>query len=906
MCRKLNLFILVLCVVVGVSSVASAQIITAVAQRNPDAPEPPEIAEPLVEEAEAFVDRTHQYEQIPASLIGLQYVKTANDNKGAGNYELDVTISQLATVYLFLDNRMGGAGGGELTNPNLVAAGMTWVTTLGFTDTGDNIAFDESADGDIDQWSSVFSAVFPAGTITFLQQDDGGGRNMYGVAAAPPPMTARNPNPEDGSTIDGLPYPPDYIYVVLTFDAGFDAQSHEVFFSDDEAKVTNRDPCVSLGAAPDPMNPTEYYAGVPLPAWTPYNDSLVRGTWYYWCADETDSNGVPWEGPTWSFYVALDEASSPRPADGGRFVSLTPILRWAAGAISGVSPHTHQIYLGTSRVDVNNAVEGGPLHRAGNAWDDLDWEPNSEGGLTLTYDTDYYWRVDEKHGTFGPVVLKGPVWTFKTIPLIPITDPNLIGSWKLDEGEGDLALDWSGHGNHGTLSGNPPWVSGMIGNALEFNGSNQYVGIMGFDGPNDINEVTYCMWVKADVVTGNHKMWFTNESSGYGRVRCRVINGNWALQHGQGVSGNNVQVTSPAIAGVWTHFAGVRVNNNRLELFIDGESMATVPFLVPGRQANPSSIGGEWRGGTDLRHMFDGIIDDVRVYDYALTASEIIRAAAPLEAWAPSPVDGPDVKPEDFSLLSWRKGAYADKHTVYFGPSISDVNGSATAVSVKQNEPNYDPGPLAYDTYYYWRIDEVNEVGPTTGVWTGNIWSFYLMRPNRGVVGRYYHWIDPTVVAGGDPGPDDPFQTFVLERIDPDIDFEWGNGTPDPLVNVDDFSVQWVGEVEAEFTETYTFTVRTDDGARLWVNDQLLVDSWINQGPTRYSGTIDLVAGDAYPLVVEWYERGGGAVVQLFWESPSLPEEIVPQRLLSLALRATNPRPRHRQEISAEEVTLLS
>ncbi|MHC4676577.1 MAG: LamG domain-containing protein, partial [Planctomycetota bacterium] len=773
MCKRFILFILVFGVIAGLSSVASAQIITAVAQRNPDgdAPEPPEIAEPLVEEAEAFVDRVHQYEQIPLYLIGLQYVKTANDNKDQPGYELDVTISQLATVYLFLDNRLGGAGGGELTNPNLVAAGMTWVTDLGFTDTDDNIAFDEGADGDIDQWSSVFSGVFPAGTITFLDQDDGGGRNMYGVAAAPPPMTASNPTPPDGSTIDGFLYL-DNIYVALNFDAGYDAQAHEVFFSEFESLVTALDPSVSLGEAPDPLKPTEFFAGVPLPEWTPYTDSLVRGTTYYWRAVEYDSNGVDWPGPVWSFYVALTEASNPNPPDNMINVPYTPTLSWGAGVTEGyLAPHGHDVYFGTTYVDVNNATTSSPLYRGKNAWTDLDWEPNSDGGLpALDPNTDYYWRIDETHGT-APFdeVLKGDVWKFTTIPVFTIDDPNILAWWRLDETMGDTILDHSGYGHHGTLSGDPARVVGMINQAVEFNGSDQYGGIMGFSGPNDINEVTYCMWVKADVITGNHKMWFTNESSGFGRVRCRVNNGNWGFQHGQGATGNNIEVTSPATADVWTHFAGVRINNDSLELFIDGVSMATTPFLVPGAQANPSSIGGEWRGGTDLRHMFDGVIDDVRVYDHALTASEVVKAASPPEAWAPTPPDGALIDPADYVEfeVTWKSGADAAQHEVYWGTSPASL---ALVATKTRSEPNYAPDEgIEFGETYYWQIVETNNPS-----WPGPIWSFTTVREagmGSIVVERWLNLQDLAVGNNIDDlkndlrFPDNPDETYEVTRF---------------------------------------------------------------------------------------------------------------------------------------------
>jgi len=191
MTKKLLLTLLVLGVLVGVTQ---AGLITGIERRNSEKTEP-EIAGPLVEDALTFVDRDHEYNAIPAYLIGAEYVKVANDDKKTADYELDVTLASDATIYLFLDNRLGHGnieGRDPDLDPDLSAAGMDWVIQLGFEDTGDVIGIDEHGNGEIDQWSSVFAKSVSAGTITLLQQKDktgAGGRNMYGVAVVPEPTT---------------------------------------------------------------------------------------------------------------------------------------------------------------------------------------------------------------------------------------------------------------------------------------------------------------------------------------------------------------------------------------------------------------------------------------------------------------------------------------------------------------------------------------------------------------------------------------------------------------------------------------------------------------------------------------------------------------------------------------------
>ena len=113
-------------------------------------------------------------------------------------------------------------------------------------------------------------------------------------------------------------------------------------------------------------------------------------------------------------------------------------------------------------------------------------------------------------------------------------------------------------------------------------------------------------------------------------------------------------------------------------------------------------------------------------------------------------------------------------------------------------------------------------------------------------------------------------------RLDKTVNFNWGSGSPAPGIAPNTFSVRWTGFVKPQFSQTYTFSTNTDDGVRLWVNNVQLVNRWINQGATTYSGSITLKAGVKYPIVMEYFQNTGGASAQLFWSSSSVAKQIVP------------------------------
>jgi hypothetical protein len=245
-------------------------------------------------------------------------------------------------------------------------------------------------------------------------------------------------------------------------------------------------------------------------------------------------------------------------------------------------------------------------------------------------------------------------------------------------------------------------------------------------------------------------------------------------------------------------------------------------------------------------------------------------------AYDPDPPDG--VKFVDSNvILSWAPGFGAKLHTVYFGDNFDDVNSAVGGVP--QGPTTYTPGTLEFEKTYYWRVDEFDAIE----TYKGDVWSFTTTREGGGLRGSYYHW-------SGSVPPTEPFQTLVLEREDAQINFAWVEESPDPRVDNDQFSIQWTGEVEIPFSGTWTFYTTSDDGVRLWVNDQLVVDNWTEHRAVENSGTIELVAGK-YSLVMEYFEYDLAAAAQLRWQGPKTSKQVVPQAALSLPVKASSANP---------------
>jgi uncharacterized delta-60 repeat protein len=125
------------------------------------------------------------------------------------------------------------------------------------------------------------------------------------------------------------------------------------------------------------------------------------------------------------------------------------------------------------------------------------------------------------------------------------------------------------------------------------------------------------------------------------------------------------------------------------------------------------------------------------------------------------------------------------------------------------------------------------------------------------------------------------FTAPVFTRTDANINFNWGTGSPDPRIESDTFSVRWSGQIQVPTTGRYTFYTTTDDGVRLTVNGQRLIDKLVPQAATEWSGSIDLVAGQKYNIMMDYFERAGGAKAELRWSGPGIAKQIVPASAFS-------------------------
>ena len=156
---------------------------------------------------------------------------------------------------------------------------------------------------------------------------------------------------------------------------------------------------------------------------------------------------------------------------------------------------------------------------------------------------------------------------------------------------------------------------------------------------------------------------------------------------------------------------------------------------------------------------------------------------------------------------------------------------------------------------------------PNSSVAQATFYNFADLGAGTGLLGQYY----------GNTTSGNPFVGSPLVRTDAVINFNWNSSSPDPSIPSVNYTVRWTGMVQPLFNENYTFYTTTDDGVRLWVNGQLLIDHWSPQSPTTWSGSITLQAHHLYSIEMDYFQAGGGAIAQLAWSSPSTAQTIIPQ-----------------------------
>jgi len=128
------------------------------------------------------------------------------------------------------------------------------------------------------------------------------------------------------------------------------------------------------------------------------------------------------------------------------------------------------------------------------------------------------------------------------------------------------------------------------------------------------------------------------------------------------------------------------------------------------------------------------------------------------------------------------------------------------------------------------------------------------------------------------------YQPGISNRVDGQVDFQWLHGVPMKFLNPNNYGVCWSGEMQAQFTEPYTFSLdtRSEDWVRVWIDEKLVIDDWRMWHPNGelIGPTLNLVAGQRHMIRVEMFNNLGMGQATLNWSSPSTPKQPIPQSQL--------------------------
>jgi hypothetical protein len=318
------------------------------------------------------------------------------------------------------------------------------------------------------------------------------------------------------------------------------------------------------------------------------------------------------------------------------------------------------------------------------------------------------------------------------LSMVDASSADMVGHWKFD---GDLK-DSFGQADGTFNGGSPAYVTGRIGQGIDFDGVSQFVHIPSANP----SAYTITLWVRPARTDAASVIVRTSSSGPTTHWSHQLrINPQGTFHHYLWVgSERNIAGRTLVEADEWYHVAIAAENNGPMYLYVNGEEDATSINIAGTLWGD----GDRYYVGSNSGHnmgWFQGVVDDVQIYDSILTAEEIEKIAVssggfPL-AFAPSPKDG-ILYLDTWATISWRPGDFAVSHDVYIGGNFDDVNEATQDSDLFWGNQDLEylivgfagypyPDGLVPGTTYYWRIDEVNDAEPNSP-WKGNVWSFSI------------------------------------------------------------------------------------------------------------------------------------------------------------------------------------
>jgi thermitase len=350
------------------------------------------------------------------------------------------------------------------------------------------------------------------------------------------------------------------------------------------------------------------------------------------------------------------------------------------------------------------------------------------------------------------------------------------------------------------------------------------------------------------------------------------------------------------------------VSNSQINVSWVDNSTDEAGFVIErstGTSGNWAQVGtapGSPSAGGSVTYFDTSVIDNT-TYSYRIRAtngggvsapSNTVTATTPTLPGAPNAPTALVATPASSSSIKLTWGDNSGNETGFVVERSASAPTEATVwaqvYTTAANTTTYTDTSRTASTAYWYRVRAINASGGTTYSSAPTaIASASTLGTGNGLTGKYYDY--STRNTSSAPATSLAFGSLKMTRIDPTVNFNWGNGSPGKGISNDTYAARWTGQIEPNYTDVYTFTAYADDGVRLWVDGKLVIDAWrINWGDLAGTTSAPLQAGQKYNIQLDYFENTQGAQIRLDWQTQggALARQMVPKSQLYSTTSPTN------------------